>query len=40
MGVEGVGEIGEMPPLGRSIADQEGIALIRAWIESMSVCPE
>lgn len=40
MGVEGVGEIGEMPPLGRSIADRPGIALVREWIESMSACPE
>ncbi|MCA9581185.1 MAG: hypothetical protein KC416_05280, partial [Myxococcales bacterium] len=40
LSVEGVGEVGEMPPLGRSTVDPVGTALIRDWIRSLEGCPE
>ena len=38
--VEGVGTPTQMPPLGRSTADELGVTLIRDWILSLEDCPE
>jgi uncharacterized repeat protein (TIGR03806 family) len=32
-------EVGQMPPLGTDTVDDAGLALVRAWIAEMDVCP-
>ena len=29
----------QMPPIGSNVVDENGVALIEAWIESLSACP-